>query len=208
MASSGVSYTFLRPQYIYGPKANKRYLDYFFARASRNMPIPLPLNGNQLVCISHVEDVAALVAQVIAAPQAMNQIFNCATDKLVSYNDLAEHCHHALGHREREDVKIAYYEPKHFEHWKGSGLQQFPFRRETFVVGVDKARLAFPDWQPKHELAEDMRELAEAYCSSAAAQEDLSMDDLRYDFELAASKDIDFMFEYPFFDDLEINSAQ
>ena len=48
--SVGIPYTFMRPQYIYGPKSSKRYLDYFIGRIHRDYPVPLPMSSDQLVC--------------------------------------------------------------------------------------------------------------------------------------------------------------
>jgi nucleoside-diphosphate-sugar epimerase len=72
--ASGVPYTFLRPQYIYGPNANKRYLDFFIGRAARKLPIPLPLHGEQLVCLTHIEDVCSLIATTLGDERAKNQV--------------------------------------------------------------------------------------------------------------------------------------
>ena len=74
VSQSGIPYTFLRPQYIYGPKANKRYLDYFIGRAARKLPIPLPLHGEQLVCLTHIEDVCSLIATTLGDEKAYNQV--------------------------------------------------------------------------------------------------------------------------------------
>ena len=81
--ASGVPYTIIRPQYIYGPLSSpsKRYLDYFTGRVCRKLPIPLPLTGEQLVGLTHVEDVASLLTAAVGHPNAANQIFNCGTDR-------------------------------------------------------------------------------------------------------------------------------
>ncbi len=71
-------------QYIYGPLTNKRdYLDWFLDRITRGRPLPLPLHGDQLTTLTHVEDVAALLGAVVDNPRAVNQVFNCATDRCV-----------------------------------------------------------------------------------------------------------------------------
>ena len=54
MEAASIPYTFLRPQYIYGPNAAKRYLDYFIARAARKLPTPVPLDGSQKVSIVNI----------------------------------------------------------------------------------------------------------------------------------------------------------
>lgn len=66
----------LRPQYIYGPLTNKRdYLDWFFDRVVHGIElIPLPLHGDQLVTLTHAEDVASMLASVVGNENAVNQV--------------------------------------------------------------------------------------------------------------------------------------
>lgn len=65
-----------RPQYIYGPLTNKRdYLDWFFDRVVHGLEfIPLPLHGDQLVALTHAEDVASMLASVVGNELAVNQV--------------------------------------------------------------------------------------------------------------------------------------
>jgi hypothetical protein len=87
-------------QYIYGPLTNKRdYLDWFFDRLARDRPLPLPLHGDQLTTLTHVEDVAALLGSVVDNPKAVNQVFNCATDRWVFLNLKNESCGWEFGGR-------------------------------------------------------------------------------------------------------------
>ena len=72
--SANLPFTFIRPQYIYGPKSSKRYLDFFIGRAARKLPIPLPLSGQQLVSLSHIEDVCSLIGAAVGHPSATNQV--------------------------------------------------------------------------------------------------------------------------------------
>merc|ERR1711990_918204 len=66
LESEGLPYTAFRPQYIYGPKTNKRdYVDWFFHRVTRGRPCPLPGDGSQLASVSHVEDVAGMISAVV-----------------------------------------------------------------------------------------------------------------------------------------------
>lgn len=64
------------PQYIYGPLTNKRdYLDWFFDRVVHGLEfIPLPLHGDQLVALTHAEDVASMLASVVGNENAVNQV--------------------------------------------------------------------------------------------------------------------------------------
>lgn len=65
-----------RPQYIYGPLTNKRdYLDWFFDRVVHGLElIPLPLHGDQLVTLTHAEDIASMLASVVGNENAVNQV--------------------------------------------------------------------------------------------------------------------------------------
>lgn len=74
LQSANLPFTFIRPQYIYGPKSSKRYLDFFIGRAARKLPIPLPLSGQQLVSLSHIEDVCSLIGAAVGHPAATNQV--------------------------------------------------------------------------------------------------------------------------------------
>ena len=62
----GLPYTVFQPLYIYGPYASKDYLGYFLGRLLRNRPVPIPSPGIQLVSLTHVEDVASMMAAVRA----------------------------------------------------------------------------------------------------------------------------------------------
>jgi len=178
---SGLPYTFLRPQYIYGPKSNKRYLDYFLGRASRKIHIPLPLHGEQLVALTHEEDVAALIAATLANPKAINQVFNCGTDKYVSYKAICDMIHSALNSDKEKDVKYMYFDPTLYSN------VAFPFRKETFITSPTKAK-AVLGWIPKHKFDKDIVDEVAAYVASPAANEAWGTEQLRADLEILSSK--------------------
>jgi len=181
--ASKLSYTFLRPQYIYGEKSNKRYLDYFIGRAYRNLPIPLPLSGEQLVCLTHTEDVATLISAALGHSKANNEIFNCGTDRYVSYKGLSQMAYKALG--SDSTPKHLYYEPKDFDHWDGKGVQEFPFRRETFITTPSKAKLML-SWAPKHSIADDMKAEIQEYEALGGFKENWTDEETKYDMEVLA----------------------
>ena len=64
----GLPYTVFQPLYIYGPYAAKDYMGYFLDRLMRNRPVPIPAPGVQLVSLSHVEDIASLMAKASMNP--------------------------------------------------------------------------------------------------------------------------------------------
>ncbi|KAJ1431846.1 hypothetical protein B484DRAFT_448158 [Ochromonadaceae sp. CCMP2298] len=196
---SGVPYTFMRPQYLYGPKISKRYLDFFIARVTRSLPMPLPLSGEQLVALTHIEDCASLLAAAVGHPAALNEVFNCGTDRYVSYKGICDMVHDTLG-TPAEERKFMYYDPKDFVHWKGSGAQVFPFRRDTFTTTPSKAKLLL-GWAPKHLFTEDVGAEVADYQGSKDAAVEWDAEFLKHDMEVLASKHFEFMYTYAFFDD-------
>lgn len=206
LIASQVPYTFIRPQYIYGPKTSKRYLDFFIGRAARRLPIPVPLSGQQLVCLSHIDDVATLIAATIDHPAAKNEVFNCGSDEFISYQGLCSLIHTTVGVEEK-DRKFLYYEPKDFDQWDGSGVMEFPFRRETFIVSSNKAKVQL-GWKPKFSIAKEIKAEVDAYAALGGLKEEWTIEELKYDLEVMASKDHKVMFTYPFFDEKSINSEK
>ena len=64
LQSEGLPYTIFQPLYIYGPHTGKDCEQWFLDRILRDRPVPIPAPGIQLVALSHVEDVAAMLAKV------------------------------------------------------------------------------------------------------------------------------------------------
>lgn len=182
VAAASIPYTFLRPQYIYGPNANKRYLDFFIGRAARKLATPVPLDGTQKVALTHINDVANLIACAVGKDAAMNQIFNCGTDNYITYNDLVKGIHKALGNAD-SDAKFIYYEPKDFD-VKG----EFPFRRGTFITSPAKA-ISSIDWKSERNIANDLSEECKIYDSNGGLKADWSADkELKNDAIFATGK--------------------
>lgn len=148
----GIPFCAFRPQYIYGKNSNKHdYIDWFFDRLARNLPLPIPGNGEQKVSLTNSEDVASLLASVLnnEAAAAEQKIFNCGTDQLYSYNEVAYMCAEVAGVG-KSSVMIDYYEG---DMW---GKGTFPFRLTDFYVAPDmaKAKLGWPG--PKNSLRDDL----------------------------------------------------
>lgn len=121
-----------RPQYIYGPKSNKwDYIDWYFDRIVRNAPVPIPGDGNQKVSLTNSMDVASLLASVLndEAAAVDQTFFNCGTNNLVTYNEVADLCKEAAG--------VTSMELRHYDAAKGKA--KFPFRLTDFYVAPDMA---------------------------------------------------------------------
>jgi nucleoside-diphosphate-sugar epimerase len=151
--AQGLPLVSFRPQYIYGPKANKYdYIDWYFDRLVRHLPLPIPGDGSQLVSLSHSEDVATLLSSPLSnQPAAINQrFFNCGTDQLISYNELAYQCAQVAG-IDRSQVMIENYDAKLL------GKGTFPFRPTNFYVLPDKAKQLLGWKGASHTLLDDLK---------------------------------------------------
>jgi nucleoside-diphosphate-sugar epimerase len=169
--SLGLPLVSFRPQYIYGPKANKfDYLDWFFDRLVRNLPLPIPGDGQQKVSLTHAEDVATLLCSPLndEAAAVEQRYFNCGTDRLWTYDMVAYNCATAAG-IPIDQVKIEHYDHKLY------GKATFPFRMTDFYVAPDmaKEKLGWPG--PAHSLPVDLEEYYAQYVARGAHTRQLSL---------------------------------
>ena len=115
----GINWCAFRPQYIYGPKTNKRdYIDWFLDRITRDLPFPLPSDGSLFTTLTNSEDVAGMMAAVVGHEEAASgEIFNCAADELLSHVEVVKVIATALG-KDPKDVlsKVVFYDPKALRH--------------------------------------------------------------------------------------------
>lgn len=157
----GLPFVSFRPQYIYGPKSNKYdYIDWYFDRICRDLPLPIPGDGTQKVSLTNSEDVASLLASVVDQTDAAvaQRIFNCGTDQLVTYNDVAKLCAHVA----KKEADIYYYDADVF------GKANFPFRMTDFYVSPDTAKAKLGWEGAKHSLQEDLVWYYEGYKANRA----------------------------------------
>lgn len=173
----GLPFVSFRPQYIYGPKANKYdYIDWYFDRLVRELPLPIPGDGTQQVSLTNSQDVASLLAAVLdnEAAATEQKIFNCGTDHLVTYNEVAYLCAEAAG-IPKENVMIEYYDADLF------GKAQFPFRMTDFYVSPDMAKAKLGWKGAKSSLKEDLAWYYEDYKARGGPEKKM---DLGLDWEI------------------------
>jgi len=151
--SLGLPLVSFRPQYIYGDKSNKHdYIDWYFDRLVKQLPLPIPGDGTQKVSLTNSEDVASLLAAPLNnEPAAIQQrFFNCGTDQLFSYDEVALMC-----------AEAAFINPIYakIEHYDGDALgkAKFPFRLTDFYVAPDTAKYTLGWPGAKHNLKEDLK---------------------------------------------------
>ena len=155
----GLPLVSFRPQYIYGPKSNKNdYIDWYFDRLARGLPLPIPGDGNQKVSLTNSEDVASLLASVLdnEAAAIEQRFFNCGTDQLLSYSEVAKLCAEAAGISE-DKFNIEYYDHEKY------GKAKFPFRMTDFYVSPDTAKAKLGWSGPSRSLEEDLKWYYEDY---------------------------------------------
>mmetsp|Transcript_46143 Transcript_46143/g.111843 ORF Transcript_46143/g.111843 Transcript_46143/m.111843 type:complete len:368 (-) Transcript_46143:4293-5396(-) len=136
-----------RPQYIYGEKANKfDYLDYYFEYILKDAPVPIPGDGSQIVSLTNSKDVACLLASVLDKEEEAiaQRYFNCGTDQLVSYKEVAELCAKAAS---VSNVQIES---------TGDEKGDFPFRATNFYVAPDMAKEKLGWEGAKNKLEDDL----------------------------------------------------
>ena len=168
----GLPLVSFRPQYIYGPKSNKYdYIDWYFDRLCRGLPLPIPGDGTQKVSLTNSEDVASLLAAVLENEEAAieQRFFNCGTDKLHSYDDVAYMCAEAAGIA-KDDVAIEHYDADMF------GKANFPFRLTDFYVSPDTAKEKLGWTGPSHDLADDLKEYYEGFKARGMLEKDISIE--------------------------------
>eukprot|EP00440_Ansanella_granifera_P000465 gb/GFBE01000505.1/.p1 GENE.gb/GFBE01000505.1/~~gb/GFBE01000505.1/.p1 ORF type:complete len:411 (+),score=108.61 gb/GFBE01000505.1/:1-1233(+) len=164
-AAQGLPWSAYRPQYIYGPKTNKRdYIDWFLDRITRDVPFPLPADGGLRTTLTHAEDVAGMLASVVGKESAAaGQVFNCANDVLISHKEVVEICAQAAGKNPAAVLsKVVFYDPAALKGVELPKEGKFPFRETNFGVGVQKAKDVL-GWTPKHTLASDIAEYYAEY---------------------------------------------
>eukprot|EP00550_Attheya_septentrionalis_P007764 CAMPEP_0198282354 /NCGR_PEP_ID=MMETSP1449-20131203/2191_1 /TAXON_ID=420275 /ORGANISM="Attheya septentrionalis, Strain CCMP2084" /LENGTH=380 /DNA_ID=CAMNT_0043978595 /DNA_START=10 /DNA_END=1152 /DNA_ORIENTATION=+ len=175
----GLPLVSFRPQYIYGPKANKNdYIDWYFDRIVRDLPVPIPGDGTQKVSLTNSEDVASILASVLndEAAAVEGRFFNCGSDQLVSYDEVAQLCAAAAG---KDNLNIQHYDAD-------LGKATFPFRLTNFYIAPDKVKAKLGWAGASHSLKDDLSWYFEGYTARGGPGKTI---DLTKDEEvLAASK--------------------
>ncbi|PKU70248.1 chloroplast stem-loop binding protein of 41 kDa a, chloroplastic [Dendrobium catenatum] len=163
------SWAIFRPQYMIGSGNNKDCEEWFFDRIVRGRPVPIPESGMQLTNISHVRDLSSMLSLAVADPIASSQkIFNCVSDRAVTFNGLVKLCAQAAG----LEAKIIHYDPKSVG---VDAKKAFPFRNMHFYAEprAAKERLG---WTSTTNLPEDLKERFDEYVSIGRDKKQIQFD--------------------------------
>lgn len=174
LESEGLPFTVFQPLYIYGPHTAKDCEQWFIDRIIRDRPVCIPTPGVQLVTLSHVEDVASMLAIVPGNPAAIRQYYNVCSDRQISFTGIAKAIGKALG----KEADIVLYSPEEVGTGKGGKAEGFPFRTGHFIASADKAKREL-GWTPRHDFLADVSSMVREYTSSGRQSKDIdfSIDD-------------------------------
>lgn len=164
-------YTIFHPLYIYGPHTAKDCEQWFIDRVIRDRMVPIPTPGIQLTTLTHVEDVASMLAAVPGNRYCIGQEYNICSDRCISFTGIAKAAAAAFGN----EAKIVLYDPAELGLKKGEG---FPFRTVHFFASSEKAKREL-GWRPAHDFMSDIESLCDDYVASGRGLEDVdfSVDD-------------------------------
>lgn len=165
LESEGLPYTVFQPLYIYGPHTGKDCEQWFMDRILRDRPVPVPAPGIQLTTLSHVEDLADMMARVPGNSAAVGQHFNMCSDRCISFEGIARAVAAAAG----KEAKIVPYDPSAVKLEKGEG---FPFRAVHFFASADKAKRVL-GWTPRHDFIADVADRLAEYKASGRLDKDI-----------------------------------
>ncbi|KIZ01034.1 hypothetical protein MNEG_6928 [Monoraphidium neglectum] len=174
LKEEGLPYTVFQPLYIYGPHTAKDCEQWFVDRVIRNRPVPIPTPGVQLVTLTHVEDVASMLAAVPGNKAAIGQHYNVCSDRAITFQGIVKAVGKALG----KEPKVVLYSPEKVGTGKSGKAEGFPFRTVHFFASAEKAKREL-GWKPRHDFLADAADLVAAYKASGRQNKDIdfSVDD-------------------------------
>jgi UDP-glucose 4-epimerase len=131
----GLEYSVFRPHNVYGEHQNigdkyRNVVGIFMNQLMKGEPMTVFGDGLQTRAFSYIDDVAPVIAHVVAEPKAAGEVFNIGADRPYSVMELASVVAHAFG-----------VEPK---------IEHLPPRNEVVdaYASHDKVRAFFGETQP------------------------------------------------------------
>jgi nucleoside-diphosphate-sugar epimerase len=107
----GLPWCSFRPTYICGPQNYNPVERYFFERVDAGRPVCIPMHGQHLTGLGHVEDLAVAMANVIGREdKTTGKVYNIQNTQAVTFDGVAKAAGKVLG----KEVEIIHYNPKEF----------------------------------------------------------------------------------------------
>ncbi|GJQ13743.1 hypothetical protein GpartN1_g5534.t1 [Galdieria partita] len=161
--------TCFRPIYLIGPRSAKTsYTDYFFDRIVRELKVPIPYPGDQLVSLSHVDDLVQMMILSIDKSDAFQQVFNATSGKFITFRALADLCSQICC----KPLQAFYYDAK----LARDSFSLFPFRNRHFIADPRKAERLL-GWSSATNLVENISQMFSEYLSLQKDKQNFSLDE-------------------------------
>ena len=196
--AGGLPYTIVRSQYVHGGEQSP-VLEYLVNRLVRGMHIPLPLHGDQLLSLTHVNTLGELISSCLGQSAAMKQTFNCGGHSFITYKGLCEKINMAIASAEgsavADEVKYLYFEPKLFD--VDTGGDPYPLGRTSCLLSSSRAADAL-GWACWESSDQDFGKAISAIISRRETAPGSDFKHFMHDLEIIASKDVEFTFDYDF----------
>lgn len=98
----GLNYVIFRSHNVYGERQNmsdmyRNVLGIFLNKAKDKKPFPIFGDGTQQRAFTHIADVAPIIADSIATPEAYNKVFNVGSSQPYTVRELGEEISKAMG---------------------------------------------------------------------------------------------------------------
>lgn len=125
----GLPWCSFRPTYICGPQNYNPVERYFFERVDAGRPVCIPMHGQHLTGLGHVEDLAVAMANIIGREdKTTGKVYNIQNTQAVTFDGVAKAAGKVLG----KEVEIIHYNPKEFTFPEGKKVSAVPGRLELF----------------------------------------------------------------------------
>jgi nucleoside-diphosphate-sugar epimerase len=107
----GLPWCSFRPTYICGPQNYNPVERYFFERVDAGRPVCIPMHGQHLTGLGHVEDLAVAMVNIIGREdRTTGKVYNIQNTQAVTFDGVAKAAGKVLG----KEVEIIHYNPKEF----------------------------------------------------------------------------------------------
>ena len=177
LKSEGVPFTSFRPTYIYGPGNYNPIEKWFFDRITNGRSIPIPLDGQTITQLGHVDDLAEAISESLETDKAINQIYNISDSNAVTFKGLIETAILATGNKV-SDFNLRSFDPSKLD---PKARKLFPLRLSNFFTDTSKIERDL-SWKPKFNLLNGLIDsYKNDYLLDNHEQVDFSSDELLFD---------------------------
>lgn len=122
-----------RPSYVYGPDNYIPRERFLYERISRSRPILIPDDGQALIQLGHVEDLAKAWHLALDNPKSIGEVYNVSGNEYITLDGLARLVSDIM----KRDVEIVHVD---LSEYKLTARDIFPFDNCTYFTDIEKAK--------------------------------------------------------------------